>query len=62
MEDKNGVFSGNTQGNDQYGQFAPTAQPPQMAQPGQDYNIWQGQPQKPDKKPGIAGKSLAELC
>lgn len=56
MEDKNGVFSGNTQGNDQYGQFAPTAQPPQMAQPGQDYNIWQGQPQKPDKKPGIAGK------
>ena len=56
MEDKNGVFSGNTQENDQYGQFAPTAQPPQMAQPGQDYNIWQGQPQKPDKKPGIAGK------
>lgn len=54
MDDKNGIFSGNTQENDRYGQ------PPQMVQSGQNDNIWQGQPQipakKPERKPGVAGK------
>lgn len=48
MDDKNGVFSGITQANNQYGQPAPTGQPPQMTQP--------VQPLRPQKKPGIAGK------
>lgn len=57
MDNNNGVFSGRTKAQEQYMQQpVPTVQPIQTTQLEQDYHMQPGSSQKPEKKPGIAGK------